>query len=167
MLDIRIFCVVNGDMMIVVDEEVPPTVVTKGGGVQFVVVLIGGNTKLHGIEHEIVCGPSQNVQTMYNVTSGWFTVAFGELTLLSSNLGGMTKGNEKMVEVGIMTSCVNAIPEKWTTPSLSVTSWFGVNPFGRMRSLGRDIQAGISMGLDMPPPTPQHVEVISLPRSHS
>jgi hypothetical protein len=58
MLDIRIFCVVNGDMMIVVDKEVPPTVVTKGDGVQFVVVLIGSNTKLHGIEHEIVYSPS-------------------------------------------------------------------------------------------------------------
>lgn len=78
----------------------------------------------------------------------------------------MERPNGKTVQPGITISSERGWPATWIPPFTSVIAWFGTKPAGRFSCLGSATPAGITIGFDMLPPIPQHVEVISLARSH-
>lgn len=90
----------------------------------------------------------------------------GEFLSLKINPGGMPKGKGNAVSAGMIVSPVNGSPTGQVAPVSSVMAWFGMKPAGRMRGRGIGVFGDISKGLDTPPPIPQHVDVISLARSH-
>ncbi len=88
-------------------------------GVQVEVVVIGGNSKVHGYEQDTVWGPSQKVVIIYIVRLlDWSDP--GVYVLLKPNPGGILNGNGKTAPAGTMVSVVSATPAGWVWPFVSV-----------------------------------------------
>lgn len=73
---------------------------------------------------------------------------------------GITKGLGKTVPWGMITSPGSFLSAGYVLPSLPVMGWLGTKPAGSSMSLGVATPEGISMGLPMLPPVPQHVDVM-------
>jgi hypothetical protein len=101
-----------------------------------------------------VCGPIQNVEVIYNSLPSSSSSPSGAFLSDSVDPAGKTKGKGKVDPAEMITSLGTGIPAPHNRPSPSVMSWFGMNPIGRIRSLGRLVPGLISTGFATPPPVP-------------